>query len=54
MCYNSIGIVYVRQGNYSEAQSFCERAVQIAQQSLPANHRNLMQWKKDLEYVKTK
>ncbi|CAF0823526.1 unnamed protein product [Adineta steineri] len=52
--YNNIGLVYDHMCNYSKAHSFYERAVQVAQQSLPTNHPNLRKWKKDLEDIKKK
>jgi hypothetical protein len=39
-------------GEYSKARSFYERAVDIAQQSLPANHPNLRMCRNNLDIVK--
>jgi hypothetical protein len=38
--------------DYSKAHSFYERAVKIAQQSLPSNHPNLQRWRNNLDKVK--
>jgi hypothetical protein len=39
-------------GEYSKARSFFERAVDIGQQSLPANDSQLQKWKRNFEKVK--
>ncbi|CAF4113111.1 unnamed protein product, partial [Adineta steineri] len=52
--YNNLGAVYQSMGNYSKAHSFFERAVQNGQQSLPKNHPNLQQWRRNLENIKKK
>jgi hypothetical protein len=49
-----MGEVYDKMSNYSKAVSFFERAVDIGQHSLPANHSDLQIWKSNLESVKKK
>jgi tetratricopeptide (TPR) repeat protein len=52
MSYNNIGNVYFMMNDYSKARPFYERAVDIAQQSLPSNHPHLQYWKENLDRVK--
>ncbi|CAF4223803.1 unnamed protein product, partial [Adineta steineri] len=52
--YNNIGLVYENMDNYSKAHSFYERAVQIGQQSLPANHPDFQKWIRNLERINKK
>jgi hypothetical protein len=46
--------VYDNIGDYSKALLFCERAVDIGQRSLSANHPRVQLWKEKLESVKKK
>ena len=45
-CYN-IGLLYDKMDNYSKALSFSERAVNIGQQSLPPNHPDFKDYRKN-------
>jgi hypothetical protein len=49
-CYN-IGTVHKNMGDYSEAFLFYKRAVDIGQHSLLPNDPNLIEWRKNLEYI---
>jgi tetratricopeptide (TPR) repeat protein len=52
--YSNIGFVYANMGDYSKGQSFYEHAVDIAQRSLPATHPDLIDYKKQLDEIKSK
>ncbi len=50
----TVEVVDENMNNYSKACSFYERAVDIAQHSLPSDHPNLQKWREHLEKVKKK
>ncbi|CAF2768374.1 unnamed protein product [Rotaria sp. Silwood2] len=50
--YNNIGLVHEEMGDYSNALSFSKRALEIGQCLLPANHPLLLDFRKNLEFVK--
>jgi Tfp pilus assembly protein PilF len=52
--YYSIGFVHFKMGKYSNALSFYERALHIAQSSFPANHPLIRQYCEKLNSLKEK
>ena len=53
MAYNNTGSLHEKMRNYSnsKAHSCFDRAVEIAQHSLPANHLSLQTWRNNLTDV---
>ncbi len=52
--YNNIGLVYEHIRNHSTARSLYRRAVNIGQESLPANHPTLQTFKSNLKRIRNK
>ena len=53
VCYNDIGLMYEKMNNFTVACDFYQRAVAIADESLPRNHPASVRYASNLDRVKT-
>jgi len=52
--YNNMAILYYTMQKYQEAAEMMQKALNIFEMKLPANHPNIKQLKRDLETIKAK
>ena len=54
MSYNNIGLVYNSQGDYDQALEYCQKALEIFEKALGAEHPYTKTVKENIELLKTK